>query len=73
MKHFKETLARSILKSVAYRLLIVVLDFGSIYWFTGKANVALGFVLVSNIYTTVAYFFHERLWDRIAWGKVAMS
>jgi len=71
MKHFKETLGRSIVKSVAYRLLIIVLDYSVVYWFTGQTKVALGFVLVSNIYTTVAYFFHERIWDRVAWGKVA--
>jgi adenylylsulfate kinase len=71
MKHFKETLSRSIVKSVAYRILIIALDFATIFWFTGKTNLAVGFVLVSNLYTTVAYFFHERIWDRIAWGKVA--
>jgi len=25
-------------------------------------------MLVSNIYTTVGYFLHERLWARIRWG-----
>ena len=71
MKHFKETLGRSIVKSVAYRLFIVILDYSVVYWFTGRSNVALGFVLVSNVYTTVAYFAHERIWDRVSWGKVA--
>ncbi len=64
-----ETLSRSVIKTVTYRLLIVVLDFSAIYWFTGKINIALGFMLASNIYTTIAYFFHERIWDKIKWGK----
>ncbi len=71
MKYFKETLARSIVKSVAYRVLIIILDYAVVYWFTGQSKVALGFVLISNIYTTIAYFAHERIWDRIAWGKIA--
>jgi adenylylsulfate kinase len=64
-----ETLGRSVIKTVSYRAVILVLDFISIYLFTGKVKVALGFMVISNIYTTVLYFLHERIWDRIKWGK----
>lgn len=59
---------RSIVKAITYRVFIVCLDFTAIYLFTGKVNVALGFMIVSNVYTTVGYFLHERLWARIRWG-----
>ncbi len=62
------TRKRSVVKAVTYRAFIVVLDFTAIYLFTGKVEVALGFMIVSNIYTTVGYFLHERLWARIRWG-----
>ena len=26
-------------------------------------------MFVSNLYTTLAYFFHERFWDGVTWGK----
>jgi uncharacterized membrane protein len=65
----KESLKRSLVKSISYRLLIIILDFTTIYIITRKAGVALGFMLISNVYTTIAYFIHERLWDRIKWGK----
>ncbi|MGN6569679.1 MAG: DUF2061 domain-containing protein [Flavipsychrobacter sp.] len=65
-----ETMSRSIVKTLSYRLLILVLDFTSIYLFTHQIKVALGFMVVSNIYTTLGYFFHERIWDRIKWGKI---
>lgn len=68
--HATETLRRSILKTVSYRLVILIMDFVSIYLFTGQVKVALGFMVVSNIYTTLGYFFHERIWDKIKWGKV---
>jgi len=68
--HAKETLRRSILKTISYRVAILIMDFLSIYLFTGKIKIALGFMAVSNVYTTLAYFFHERIWDRIKWGKV---
>jgi uncharacterized membrane protein len=68
--HAEETLKRSIVKTISYRVVILILDFTSIYIFTGQLKIAVGFMLVSNLYTTVGYFFHERIWDRIKWGKV---
>ena len=35
---------------------------------THKVQTAALFMIVSNIYTTVAYFIHERLWARTTWG-----
>lgn len=68
--HSEETLPRSIVKTISYRAVILILDFSSIYLFTGEVKVALGFMVVSNIYTTLCYFFHERFWDKVKWGKV---
>ncbi len=65
----KETLKRSALKSISYRVVILVCDFATIYLFTGQIKVALGFMVVSNIYTTVLYFIHERVWEKIKWGR----
>jgi uncharacterized membrane protein len=61
-------LRRSALKAVTYRILIMCLDFITIYLFTGAIRVALGFMIASNIYTTIGYFVHERIWARIQWG-----
>jgi len=62
------TTNRSITKAISYRVLIVTLDFAAIYVMTGQIRIALGFMVVSNIYTTIAYVLHERIWARIAWG-----
>ncbi len=59
---------RSVVKAVTYRAVIVCLDFLVIYLLTGKIKMAAGFMIVSNVYTTVAYFVHERVWARIKWG-----
>jgi adenylylsulfate kinase len=68
--HSGETLRRSVVKTVSYRLTILIMDFTCIYLFTGKVKIALGFMIVSNIYTTIGYFLHERVWDKIKWGKI---
>jgi uncharacterized membrane protein len=67
--HSQESLSRSITKTVTYRGLIMILDFSTIYLLTGKAKIAVGFMVASNVYTTIAYFVHERIWDRVKWGK----
>lgn len=61
-------LRRSALKALTYRIVIMCLDFATIYFFTGKIKVALGFMVASNVYTTAAYLGHERLWSKITWG-----
>jgi uncharacterized membrane protein len=59
---------RSLVKAVTYRVTIVCLDFLVVYLLTGQTKIAVGFMIVSNVYTTVGYFLHERIWARISWG-----
>lgn len=65
-----EILQRSLLKTVSYRVVIIILDFAFIYLFTRKINIAISFMIVSNIYTSIGYLIHERIWDKIKWGKI---
>jgi len=62
------TRKRSLVKAITYRIVIVCLDFLVVYVLTKKTEVALGFMIISNIYTSVGYFLHERIWARIRWG-----
>jgi len=64
---------RSIVKALTYRIIIVCLDFIFIYLLTKKIEMAVGFMIVSNIYTTVGYFLHERAWTHIRWGMQARA
>jgi adenylylsulfate kinase len=68
MSDVHRTTKRSLVKAFTYRAIIVVLDVSVIYLLTGRMDIALGFTVISNIYTTVAYFLHERLWNKIKWG-----
>jgi adenylylsulfate kinase len=69
--HPGESLSRSVVKTVTYRVVVLTLDFSVIYLFTKSVDVAVSFTILSNVYTTLAYFFHERIWDNIKWGKVS--
>jgi uncharacterized membrane protein len=59
---------RSVTKALTYRVVIMCLDFGVIYLLTRTIKIAVGFMILSNIYTTIAYFVHERLWAHVSWG-----
>lgn len=59
---------RSITKAITYRTIIVCLDFLVIYLLTGKVSTATTFMIISNLYTTIGYFLHERVWAGIQWG-----
>jgi uncharacterized membrane protein len=63
------TRKRSLVKALTYRVAIICLDFTVVYLLTHKTEAALGFMIVSNVYTTVGYFVHERIWEKIKWGK----
>jgi uncharacterized membrane protein len=64
----RATRKRSVVKATTYRGIIVCLDFLVVYLLTGKVVTAASFMIVSNIYTTVGYFLHERVWAGIKWG-----
>ena len=68
MSNANRTSKRSLVKAITYRSVIIVLDFSVIYLLTGKVDVALGFMVISNVYTTAACFIHERIWTKIKWG-----
>lgn len=63
-----EIRTRSLAKSITYRILIIALDLAVLYLFTGNIGVTVGFTIISNVYTALAYYGHERLWQRVRWG-----
>ena len=64
-----EPVKRSITKALTYRLVVMTLDLAAVYLFTGSAKDAVGFAIASNVYTTVAYYLHERFWAHVHWGE----
>lgn len=60
---------RSIVKAITWRIL-GTLDTVVITWFiTDKLSVAFTVGSIELITKMVLYFFHERIWNAIKWGK----
>lgn len=67
--NFKEKATRSLAKAISYRIIIIILDFTVVYLLTRRFDIAFGFMVISNVYTTIAYYVHERIWNKIKWGR----
>ncbi len=60
---------RSVVKAVSWRI-IGTMDTILISWIiTGQVTMALTIGSIELITKMVLYFFHERLWNIIKWGK----
>lgn len=68
-KIFVESAKRSFVKAVSYRFLIMCTDAVVIAIITKSYAAVFGIVVLSNISSTVLYLLHERLWNKIRWGK----
>jgi len=60
---------RSILKSISWRI-IGTIDTVLISWLViGDISLAFAIGSVELITKMILYFFHERMWNKIKWGK----
>lgn len=65
-----ETHARSIIKAISYRFLGSIVTFGVVLMVTRKLELAAGVGVMDTILKIGAFYFHERLWHRINFGKL---
>ena len=64
-----ETNARSIVKAVSYRLLGSSVTGLILFVITGKGTISILGSVADMVLKIAAYFVHERIWDRIQFGR----
>ena len=64
-----EQLSRSIMKSVSWRIIGTVDTIAIAWLITGTLKFALSIGFVELVTKMVLYIVHERLWNKISWGK----
>ena len=67
-KDMKETRKRSLLKSISWRLICIVVSILTSFFLTGKWDIAVAIGTAYNLITMILYYFHERIWNRVKWG-----
>jgi adenylylsulfate kinase len=68
----KDSKGRSILKTVSWRVLATLTTMTLVYLFTGRVLLSVGVGLVEALTKLALYYLHERIWERIGWGKHPM-
>ena len=64
-----ESRKRSIVKSIVWRIICIVVSILTSYVLTTRWDIAVAIGSIYNIITMILYYFHERLWNSIKWGK----
>ena len=62
--------SRSLFKSISYRIVSITADSIAAYFFTRDVSLSIGIVVFVNFYSIILYYFHERVWANIHWGRV---
>lgn len=60
---------RSVLKALSWRIVGTIDTLVVSYILTGEIVLATSIASVDFVTKLVLYFFHERIWNRIKWGK----
>ncbi len=60
---------RSIVKAFSWRFIGTLDTLVVSYFLTGKITLAASIASVDFLTKLVLYFFHERIWNKIKWGK----
>jgi len=64
---------RSILKSISWRTIGTIDTIAISYFITGKLALALSIGTIEVFTKMALYFFHERTWNKIKFGRVKDS
>ncbi len=62
-------LFRSFIKGVSWETVSFILTLFAVYFLYGNFILSLKFTLSLTVIKVLLFFFHERMWKKIRWGK----
>ena len=65
----QENIKRSIVKTISWRVVGTLATVSISYFITGTLALAFSIGGIELVSKMVLYFFHERAWNNIKWGK----
>lgn len=68
MKHYEQA-KRSWVKTISYRVLIIIATLIAVFIITGDVAITVDVTIITSMVNTLLYFVHERVWNKIHWGK----
>ncbi len=65
-----ETKLRSLVKTLIYRA-VAISTIATVTWiYTGNAYTVTHVVIIYNAVAWSFFYFHERIWAKISWGRI---
>ncbi len=64
-----ETTRRSLAKALSWRFVATLITTAIVYAATGRGEFAATIGLVDTLIKFAAYFAHERMWNRVRYGR----
>ncbi|MCB9799264.1 MAG: DUF2061 domain-containing protein [Candidatus Omnitrophica bacterium] len=64
-----ETKRRSFVKALSWRFVATFITGGIVWMLTGEGQFAVKVGLLDTAIKLAAYFYHERVWNKIPYGK----
>ena len=61
--------SRSLVKSLTWRVVALLTTFITLYALSKDINMATLATIITNGVNFVAYYYHERIWNAVSWGK----
>ena len=66
---YKETNKRSIVKGISWRIVATTTTIIIVYVFFGRLDLAIAAGLIETVLKVALYWAHEKVWQKIHWGK----
>lgn len=66
---YKETNTRSIAKGFSWRFFATSVTIIIVYLFFGRLDLAIAAGIIETISKVILYYVHEKIWQRVRWGK----
>lgn len=66
---YKETNTRSIAKGFSWRFFATSVTVIIVYLFFGRLDLAIAAGIIETISKVILYYAHEKIWQRVRWGK----
>lgn len=66
----EETRSRSVVKATCWRAIATLTTMVLVFAFTRRISFALGIGALEIVCKLLLYYWHERLWNAVRWGKV---
>lgn len=60
---------RSVFKAITWRFIATLTTMALVYLFTKEWKLSLGVGVLDIAVKLTLYYLHERIWNRIKWGK----